>query len=593
MDRREMLEAVVIGSGFGGAVACCRLSQCWPGKVLLLERGKRYAKGEFPRSPHDFARNFWADPEDRVRRPGLVGKTKLNGLFDVRNYTRMDAVVGAGYGGGSLIYANVFLQPPEWIFRDGWPSGLDATTLTPYYDVARSVLGAKPIPPTQGDPRRKVQRSQLFDEFARQENRESRPAELCVFFGNGYSYPHSAPRDGKAVPLGECEANPFGAHQTSCTYCAECDVGCNLHAKNSLDLNYLYAAEHHHGADIRTECTAEKITPLNESGKEDSKASGEHGYLVHFRDADNKQQTVHTQRVILAAGTLGTNELLLRCRDELGSLPRISEQLGKRFSGNGDFVSAVVAGQREVGSNYGPVITRYIDYDLYQQRGGGASFLLQDAGYPAFIAWYIEGLRPLNPLFMLRKLKIALRVLVQYAAAWLSGKHSGTLGAAASALLRDDLTHHSAVLLMMGKDSGDGTLTLKDGRLDIQWPQERSRPLYNVMISCGHRFKQFLRACSYTPLPTWIWPMRNNITVHPLGGCALADSGDEGVTSAARGGRGQVFGYRGLYVCDGSLLPGSVGANPSATITALAEWICEDITGCAPDIHLRNSVTNT
>ena len=86
--------------------------------------------------------------------------------------------------------------------------------------------------------------------------------------------------------------------------------------------------------------------------------------------------------------------------------------------------------------------------------------------------------------------------------------------------------------------------------------------------------------------------MRNNITVHSLGGCVLADSPGQGVVSAGEQDRGQVFGYHGLYVADGSVLPSAVGANPSATISAVAEWISEGITGHPPTPDLEVSPEN-
>jgi cholesterol oxidase len=83
------------------------------------------------------------------------------------------------------------------------------------------------------------------------------------------------------------------------------------------------------------------------------------------------------------------------------------------------------------------------------------------------------------------------------------------------------------------------------------------------------------------------WYVGHNITVHPLGGCALADSPEQGVVSAAPEIRGQVFGYQWLYVADGSIVPTALGANPAATITALAKWIAHGITGIAPDDTLQ------
>ena len=151
------------------------------------------------------------------------------------------------------------------------------------------------------------------------------------------------------------------------------------------------------------------------------------------------------------------------------------------------------------------------------------------------------------------------------------------------ALLKGDVSYRSSVLLFMGRDAADGVLSLQGGKLALDWPQTTSRPLYDAIVACGERFKQFTKASSYIPQPTWAWPVRNNVTVHPLGGCALAEGPAHGVVSSVTGSRGQAFGYRGLYVADGSILPTGVGANPSATIAALAEWIAEDITGTTPD----------
>lgn len=575
MSDRILLEAVIIGSGFGGAVACCRLAQKWPGQVMLLERGKRYPKGSFPRTPHSFANNFWSTVNNSEKR----AKQRMDGLFDIRNYRRMDAVVSAGLGGGSLIYANVFLEPPDWVFSADWPKPLSRDYLQTYYAVSKSVLGARPIPSAENDPRRQITRQQLFADFASADGRNSRLADICVFFGNDHHTP---------LGIGEQSKNRYGATQTSCTYCGECDVGCNVHAKNTLDLNYLYAAEHHHAAIIRTNCIAEKITPLDIDGQEDSTANGQHGYRVDYHDANSQPQSVFSRRVVVSAGTLGTNELLLRCRDEYGSLPRLSQRLGQRFSGNGDFVSIVAEGKRAADPNYGPVITQYIDYGLNDRPDKETAFILEDAAYPAFAAWYVEGLRPtMNPLHLLGKawrlLGLFWRRLVQ---SLLNGKWSGSIVGYFNSLLRGDISFHSNILLFMGRDKSDGVLSLKHGQLYLDWPQTASRPLYEAMIACGKRFKDFVHSGTHIPQPTWAWPIRNNITVHPLGGCALAESASKGVVSSLEANRGQVFGYQGLYVADGSLFPGAVGANPSATIAALSEWIAEGITGIKPDDSL-------
>ena len=581
-ESKPFYEALVIGSGFGGAISTCRLAEQWNDKVLLLERGKRYPMGSFPRSPHDLAANFWNIPDDKVSRPRHIRGRTLRGMFDIRTYRRMDAMVCAGLGGGSLIYANVFLEPPDQIFERGWPKALNKAALEPYYRVAKAVLAARPVPDWSSEPRRQIVRAELFRQFAEHEGRVSKLADICVFFGNDVANP---------APIGLQEKNRYGATQTSCTYCGECDVGCNTHSKNTVDLNYLFAAEQVHKARIRTDCLAEMIVPLNEQGREDSVADGRHGYRVHFRHLDKGPDYVDTRRVVVSAGTLGTNELLLRCRDVHGTLPRISRQLGKRFSGNGDFLSFVVQGKKPADPNYGPVITQYTDYNLFENHDPDRAFVLEDASYPAFAAWFAEGLQPsLNPVGVLKKIGRVLRMLLTLV--WQSlyrGKWGGSLAYTFHQMIRGDVSYGSSVLLCMGLDKGDGVLNLRNGSLDLEWPQTTSMPLYEAILAAGCRFKAFVGSWLFTALPTWNWPIRNNITVHALGGCILADSPEEGVVSAAAEDRGQVFGYSGLYVADGSVLPSAVGANPVATISAVSEWIAEGITGkkCTDDLGVK------
>jgi cholesterol oxidase len=383
------------------------------------------------------------------------------------------------------------------------------------------------------------------------------------------------------------EPNRYGALQTSCTYCGECDLGCNVQAKNSLDRNYLYVAQTRYAAQIRTQAQAERIVPLNETGADDPNADGDHGYRVVFRDvASGEEHSVTARRVIVSAGTLGTGELLARCRQVHKTLPRISEQLGRRFSGNGDFLCFAIDGEREINSTYGPVITQYTDHHLFEKFDRDRAFLLEDASYPTQVAWATAALGPmLNPVQ--RVWQVCRQVFLYALERTYPGRRQSSVGYLMQKLFAHDLSQYSAVLLCMGLDKADGRLRLNSsGWLDIDWPQQSNMRLYDAMLDLGRRFTKFIEGKRFLPLPTWLWPMRNNVTVHPLGGCALAESPEEGVVSALDGARGQVFGYRGLYVADGSLMPTALGANPAATITALAEWIAHEITGEAPNAAL-------
>jgi cholesterol oxidase len=582
-------EAVVIGSGFGGAVMSARLSKRWPGKVLLLERGKKYPLGAYPRSPSDMADNVWCPQGDAVKRPRAVHRRRdkrghLAGMFDIRHFDKIDTVVSAVFGGGSQIYANVFLRPPEAVFEEGWPRALNLTVLAPYYDVAQQVLGARTVPPSSGPgDRRHIQRTVQFQAFAHAAKLPTKLADICVYFGNGYSYAGAA----QPTPLGVQEPNRYGALQTSCTYCGECDIGCNVQAKNSVDHNYLHVAHSRYGMAAKTMTAVERIVPLNAALQDDAAADGSHGYRVFYRNVhDGREHSVTTQRVVVSAGTLGTGELLLRCRDVHRSLPRISQRLGMQFSGNGDFLAFAIDGEKEINSTYGPVITQYTDHHLYKNLDRKQAFLLQDASYPTQVGWATAAIGPMVTPF--HKFWLACKQVALYAfdRAY-PGRKNSSVGYLMQKLFSHDLSQYSAVLLCMGLDNARGVLGLnRAGYLDIDWPQESNRPLYDAILDLGRRFTRFIGGKHFLPMPTWLWPVKNNVTVHPLGGCALAASPEQGVVSALDGSRGQVFGYHGLYVADGSLAPTALGANPVATITALSEWIAHEITGAMPDAAL-------
>ncbi|CAN5436441.1 GMC oxidoreductase [soil metagenome] len=583
-------EAVIIGSGFGGAVMCARLSRKWPGKVLLLERGKAYPIGSFPRSPHDLADNLWSPADDMRRRPKSVQRRKakrgaLVGMFDIRHFDQIDTVTAAGLGGGSLIYANVFLRPPDAVFEQGWPQSINRATLAPYYDVAQQVLGARTIPPvTNGQTdRRYIQRTIQFQNFAQHAGLPTKLADLTVYFGNDYSYRGTS----QPTALGEQELNRYGARQTSCTYCGECDIGCNVQAKNSVDHNYLFVAQKAYDAEIRVEAVVDRIVPLDRELRDDPDSDGQHGYRVVYRNLrSGVEHNVTSRRVIVSAGTLGTSELLLRCRDVHRTLRRVSPRLGQQFSGNGDFLSFALEGTREINSTYGPVITQYTDHHLFTNFKRDQAFLLQDASYPTHAGWAAAVLAPaLTPFQHLwNALKQVFRYMLN--SAYPGRKHS-SVAPLANHLAAHDLSQYSAVLLCMGLDKANGSLRLNSsGYLDIDWPQQSNRPLYDAILNLGQRFTKFIGGKHFLPLPNWLWPIHNNVTVHALGGCALAETPEQGVVSALTGSRGQVFGYSRLYVADGSLMPTALGANPSATIAALSEWIAHEITGEMPTADL-------
>lgn len=524
------------------------------------------------------SKNFWNIPEEGSipRSSKFKQSGRQTGLFDISNYPKLDVVLSAGLGGGSLIYANVFLEPPDHIFDHRWPDTCKKKNLKPYYKIVKEVLGSRPIPDTS-DERRKVVRTELYESFAKHESRVSKRADINVFFGNDFKKP---------TPIGVQEKNRYGAIQTSCTYCAECDVGCNTHSKNTLDLNYLFVAKNSNKAEIKTEHLATKIVPLDKQGKEDPSQSGEFGYRVHYLNLQNGQTVetfVDTKRVVVSAGTLGSTELLLKCKTKFKTLPKISDKIGTQFSGNGDFLSFTAKGKKPADPNYGPVITQYTDYNLFSNFDSKRAFLLEDASYPVFASYFVSGAIP-----VIFRLKFILHFIGELFKSIMSGKIFGKVGFLLSEALKGDLSYTSAVLLCMGIDTSDGKMYLdKKGTLQIHWPQEENLTLYNSIMDVNKKFSKFTDAKTRFPMPTYSWPVRNNVTVHPLGGCVLGPNPNSGVCSSDYKTFGKVFGYEGLYVADGSLLPTAVGANPSMTISALSELVAEGITGRKPNASLR------
>ncbi|NRA66946.1 MAG: GMC family oxidoreductase [Pseudobacteriovorax sp.] len=566
-------EALVIGSGFGGSINSLRLSKKWPGQVILIERGKRYPMGSFARSPKDMSQNFFNLPEEQHKRPSNIGKKPSLGLFDIRSYDHMDIVVSAGLGGGSLIYANVFMAPPDSVFDHRWPEGTRLKDLEPYYKICKEVLGSRKIP---DKPDWQLNKTRYFQKTALKMGRESKLVDINVFFG---------PDESGTIPPGVQAKNKYGALQSSCNNCAECDIGCNIHAKNTLDLNYLFVAENEFGLNIKTTHKALHIVPLNKLGHKDPEADGTHGYAVEVKDLEaGKLYTLHTKRLVVSAGTLGTNELLLKCRDEFKSLPRISQKLGTDFSGNGDFLSFIINSQYLVEPTKGPVITQRIDFNLFHDYDPKKAFIMEDASYPNLLAWFAEGEKP---SFM--KLSSIWNAGKKLISRLLSRPHLGRVGPILSRLLGDDISSRSSVHLCMGVDQSNGTMSLDAAQsFSVSWPYKDSAALYEGINQAVSTFNTMVNGEATFPLPTYAWPARRNVSVHPLGGCKIANDAKSGVTSAAPETFGKVFHYENLYVADGSLLPTAVGANPSLTISALSERVAEAITQIKPNADLLN-----
>ncbi len=571
---RGHYDAVVIGSGFGGAVAAYHLVADTDLNVLLLERGMPYPPGSFARTPRELSRNFW-DPS-----------AGLHGLFEMWSFSRVRALVSSGLGGGSLIYANVMLpKPPESFGADPsndyvpWP--VSAEALADEYAHAASVLKPNPLPEeyaTAPPERGGVAKTQQFLSAARANGLEARLAPIAVTFR---AHDGDASESGRPVP-GEPfgSGNLHGRPRHTCTLVGECDLGCNEGAKNTLDYTYLtqfleQGRPKRQGGEPRarifTCCEATGIEPSSQGGYRVSyvehraaraevqrrRELNDRGEPLLDPDTDDASdewtRTVTAGVIVVAAGTFGSTRLLLSSRPRL---PGLSAQLGRRFSTNGDLLTvarecrAPDGTWRHLDPTYGPVITAYAEH-----TADGRRLWMQDAGGPGVSAWAWQAGEIPRDLWSARALLPSL----------LRGRRGGRISRLmARALGSAESSSAMLPMLTMGEDVSGGRMRLEGDGLALDWdPRGESRSYFDAAVSLAERFAKGLGGRLGPPFAARFAP---GLTAHPLGGCPMGADARTGVVDSW----GEVFGHPGLFVSDGSIMPGPVGTNPSFTIAAMA-----------------------
>jgi cholesterol oxidase len=511
---------LVIGSGFGGSVSALRLSEKGY-SVGVLECGRRFADHEFPRSTADLKRYFW--------NPRLG----MKGIFRLTTFKDVAVVSGCGVGGGSLGYANTLYVPPQAFFQDRhWAEMADwDAELAPHYEEAQRMLGVVENP--HEDP---------ADQLLR---------ELGVQLGVGDTY--------KRTPVGvyfgepgESAPDPYfggeGPDRTGCTLCGRCMVGCVRGAKNTLVKNYLYFAEKR-GARVMAERTVIDVRPL---GSPD----GAEGYEVVSERSGawlRKDRRVHRARgVVVAAGALGTNKLLQRCRLQ-GSLPRISPRLGELVRTNSESVLTVTVPEDypddlikrvAITSSIYPDPNTHIETVTYGDDG--------DSMHRLYTLLVGDGTRLTRPLKLLGQMLLHPRRLTKV----LFPKH---------------WSRRTIIILVMQTLDNAIALRPRKGPFGAFWLQteqdpERPNPTF---IPIANQTAEWFAKRTGGIAQSSVFEALFNIptTAHILGGAVISPDPERGVVDA----RQRVFGYENLLICDGSAIPANVGVNPSLTITALAE----------------------
>ncbi|MBI1803215.1 MAG: alpha/beta fold hydrolase [Ignavibacteria bacterium] len=538
-DLREHYDVVVIGSGYGGGIAASRLARAGK-KVCLLERGKEFMPGEFPDTELEAAEEMQVDlSEERIG-----SKT---GLFNFHVNEDITVLVGCGLGGTSLINANVSLKADPRVFDDPrWPKGLIKDLngrLEEGFKRAEEML--KPTPYPEDFPTlKKLEAQKVSAAYIKQPF--SRPP-INVNFKD--------------------QVNHVGVEQKACILCGDCVTGCNHTAKNTTQMNYLPDAWNY-GAEIFTECHVEYVE------RKDDK------WLVHFQPVDVGREKfgapdmfVSADVVVVSAGTLGSTEIMLRSKQN--GLP-LSTMLGRHFTGNGDVLGFAYNADNEInGVGYGsrktdrdnpcgPCITTLTDTRM-TAKNYREGMVIEEGSIPGALA-------PGLPVVFAGIAKTIGTDTDQGLINHLKGKTREVTGLLLGA-------HHGAMkntqtYLIMTHDSEDGVMELENDRLRISWPNVGREEIFkranDTLLQCTEAL-----GGTYVENPVWTKLLHQElVTVHPLGGCGMAEDASTGVVDH----KGRVFSsnagtdaHPGLYITDGSVMPCSLGVNPLFTISAISE----------------------
>jgi cholesterol oxidase len=505
-DDQHDYDWIVIGSGFGGSVCALRLAEKGY-RVAVLEQGRRYADHDFARSASDARRMLWAP------------RLGLSGIMRISTFRHVSVLSGVGVGGGSLVYANTLYQPhsddfyrhPQWAGLADWRA-----VLAPHYDTARTMLGVVPFEGTGPS-------EALMDGLAADLGAAAQPTPVGIFFG----------RPGEEVD------DPYfggeGPPRTGCVRCGQCMLGCRYGAKNTLVKNYLWLAETR-GAVVLPERKVVDVGPLRSGGF--TVTSVRPGFI------DRSRERLTARRVIFAGGTLGTNQLLRRCKDS-GSLPLISDRLGELVRTNSEAIPAATANGRDADYRSDIAITRSVFLDEHTHvtnntyGDGGNAFALTFGPLTAGGGWR-------------RRLQYVARLPHHL----LRGRTS-------------TWSRRSVIFTVM--QSTETSLRLRPGR----WPGRRLR----TEVDGGHPVASYLplanqvaelaaaRMGGYAQTSTTESLLGAPTSAHFLGGAVIGADPMTGVVDQQH----RLFGHPDLLVCDGSAVPANLGVNPSLTITAMAE----------------------
>ena len=511
---------IVIGSGFGGSVSAMRLSEKGY-SVCVIERGRRYRTEDFPKTNWNLRKFLW------------MPKMKLLGIQVLTLFKNILILSGSGVGGGSLVYGNALVEPGDAFYNaESWKELRNwKETLAPCYAEAKRMLGvvrnthATITDETLLDVAREMKRDHTF-----------RMLDVGVFFGEPE----------KTVP------DPYfggsGPDRAGCNFCGGCMVGCRYNAKNTLDKNYLYFAEQN-GTKIVPDAQVYNIVPIQE---------GKAGFEVFFQDPsawlNKKKRRLTARSVVVAAGALGTMDLLLRCKEVEKTLPKMSNMLGYNARTNSETLLGVTTRDKTINfsegigisSGFNPDDVTYLEPVRYPD---GSSFMKFIAGpMTEGRSWFVRAVKFITNIFLHPLDSFHLIFHLNWARRSIIFLVMQTLDTRLHFSMKRSLVPFPRVKLVTAPDKG-----------------KRISAYIQVAYDVAKRFSKKVRGIPQSTITEAV--LNIPATAHILGGCVIGKDAAHGVVDE----HCRVFGYENLYVVDGSVVPANLGVNPSLTITALAE----------------------
>lgn len=639
-------DCLIIGSGYGGAMAARTFSRCTDSngealKIAVLERGKEYLPGSFPANLGEAIGEFSrpnlptittedAESQTQASQPSSdatgaelpthqeernIWANSHDGLYDVRTSETHWILGGNGVGGGSLINAGVMLAPTEQtLANDNWPDeARRVLSDQSFITEVEQLLGSRLPDNTPSGIANTVEHANVITDKYR--SMETLGYGECDFVPTPVTIKLSKNEPNQAI-----KTDP-------CIHCGNCFSGCNFNAKKSLDTNLL------------AEARQQGVTIVNGAETLYFEEEGDLWAVYVVFSSSQLRQTqpvplkLLCKRLVVAAGSIGSTELLLRSQykaQQHAAKPLFSSELGEHFYGNGDMIASVVNRSNRVN-----MVADDGTADRDREIGPTNSATLYNRGKPRVILQELAVPGVLQRLMIegisVTRVRDALtnvwQALASRSANFLKMTRADVDNITLVASIGGDLSKGDIKAQAKRTDEKlkfsadnyqrwlpDAVLSFDDQVAANQWKAHRGH-----VLELLHRLRKKNDPGAHVSENPIGNPLGEKIgrlfgvdeassgfgglmmSVHPLGGCRMAETVGSGVVNT----NGQVFRagspagknstvvFENLVVLDGAIVPSPTDVNPALSIAALTlnasrnlarewGWSSQDLTAEEP-----------